>query len=234
MKRPGIYILTNTINGKQYVGMDSNLPNRVGRHFTENARCPAIHSAILKYGKDAFHTEIIPYPHISHKALCAVEQWKIAQLDTEAPNGYNLTRGGEGSLGYKPTQQHRHRLSKAGTGKTLSQSTRDKISIANTGKVKSAEHREKLGKSHKGKTLSKEHREKLRIAQQKRWQDPKERQKMSIALTGKKQSAATRRKRSQSLSGYNNPRTRTRLKAEWMYILSVARVLYESEPIKKS
>ena len=55
MKNPGIYILTNKVNGKQYVGKDSNLPNRVNQHLSgyEN-NCPLIYRAIKKYGRENF------------------------------------------------------------------------------------------------------------------------------------------------------------------------------------
>ena len=97
MNNPGIYILTSP-SGKQYVGRDVNLPSRVNRHMNVACPgCPHIHSAIQKHGGDAFSVEIIRYPGISEKALNAVERWKIKQLQTLAPKGYNLTEGGEGA-----------------------------------------------------------------------------------------------------------------------------------------
>ena len=97
MKNPGIYILTNTVTGKQYVGKDSDLPRRAKLHLSsKDPECPCIHNAIHKYSADAFDLEIIRYPGISYKALSAVEKWKITQLNTKSPNGYNLTTGGDG------------------------------------------------------------------------------------------------------------------------------------------
>ena len=105
MKNPGIYILTSP-SGKQYVGKDSNLPSRVQDHLSGNTpRCPAIHDAIQKYGRDAFSVEIIQYPGISHKALNAVERWKIRHLQTLSPLGYNLTEGGDGVIPSEETRQ---------------------------------------------------------------------------------------------------------------------------------
>ena len=106
MKNPGIYILTNTVNGKQYVGRDSNLPKRTKEHLSgKSPQCRRIHRAIQKYGQDAFSVEIIRYPGISHEALNAIERWKIRQLQTLSPGGCNLTGGGEGGKRSEETCQ---------------------------------------------------------------------------------------------------------------------------------
>ena len=105
MKNPGIYILTSP-SGKQYVGRDVNLPSRAKEHLSsKSSQCRHIHRAIKKYGADAFDVEIIQYPGISDKALNAVERWKIRQLQTLAPKGYNLTEGGEGGKRSEETRQ---------------------------------------------------------------------------------------------------------------------------------
>ena len=105
MKNPGIYILTSP-SGNQYVGRDRNLSSRATQHLRGSApHCRAIHDAIKKYGADAFSVEIIQYPGISHEALNAVERWKIRQLQTLAPGGYNLTEGGEGVIPSEETRQ---------------------------------------------------------------------------------------------------------------------------------
>ena len=109
MKNPGLYILTNTVNGMQYVGKDSNLPRRPKVHFSGNApQCRHIHRAIKKYGADAFSVEIIQYPGISQEALNAVERWWIRRLQTLPPSGYNLTEGGEGVI---PSEETRQKMS---------------------------------------------------------------------------------------------------------------------------
>ena len=104
----GIYILTNTVNGKQYVGMDSNLPSRARDHFNGHSKCAAITAAIKKHGKDNFTVEIIPYPHISSDALREVERWHIAKRCTLYPHGYNLTPGGDFNPMNIPEVRKRH------------------------------------------------------------------------------------------------------------------------------
>ena len=110
MKNPGIYILTSP-SGKQYVGRDVNLPSRAKRHLSGNVpECPRIHNAVKKHGADAFSVEIIQYPSISDEALNAVERWKIRQLQTLAPKGYNLTEGGDSG---KCSEETRQKLSES-------------------------------------------------------------------------------------------------------------------------
>ena len=106
MKNPGLYILTNRVNGKQYVGKDSRLPYRVKQHLSgKDPTCRRVHNAIKKYGNENFSVEIIQYPNISHEALNAVERWKIRQLHTRSPGGYNLTDGGDSGKYSKETRQ---------------------------------------------------------------------------------------------------------------------------------
>ena len=106
MKNPGIYILTNRVNRKQYVGRDRCLPKRSKIHLSGKApMCRHVHKAIKKYGYDAFSVEIIEYPGISHEALNSVERWKISQLQTLTPCGYNLMDGGESGKHSEETRQ---------------------------------------------------------------------------------------------------------------------------------
>lgn len=92
-----IYILTNKKNGKQYVGqtIETRPLDRITEHFYSSSK-QIIGSAIRKYGKENFNIKVISYQGASQQALDAIEQWKIAQLDTLVPNGYNLTAGGRG------------------------------------------------------------------------------------------------------------------------------------------
>ena len=162
MKNPGIYILTNRTNNKKYVGMDSNLPSRISKHFRGHSACPAIHNAIKKYGKDSFSIEIIPYPGISNKALSTIEKWKITNLHTKYPNGYNLTDGGEGCFGREATQEMRNKLAEHQRGKTHTKASREKMSKAKKDKPLSDEHKQSLSKFNSYEFLGKKHTDKTK------------------------------------------------------------------------
>ena len=100
-KNKGIYILTNTVNKKQYVGMDSNMPRRFKQHIKGIAKCPLLHDALSAFGLDKWTVQFIPYPYISHIALRAVEQWHIGKLNTKHPDGYNMREGSNPNLKQK-------------------------------------------------------------------------------------------------------------------------------------
>ena len=70
----------------------------------------------------------------------------IAVLHCKAPYGYNLTDGGEGTIGYYPTPETRAKQSAARKGKPKSPEWRAKIAVALAGKPKSPEHRAKMSK----------------------------------------------------------------------------------------
>lgn len=60
----GVYLLTNKINGKQYVGSSKNLSTRLGSYFKDSYlnvqvnRGSAISAALIKYGQSNFSVEV--------------------------------------------------------------------------------------------------------------------------------------------------------------------------------
>lgn len=145
-----IYLITNKIDGRQYVGQTvQSIKNRWKQHKCSKPKYnSAIHHAIKKYGADNFRIEVIDHCN-SLEELNKSEQLWIVAFDTLAPNGYNLTYGGE-----RPrfTEDVRIRLSVAHTSKRLSQTHKDNISKSSK-KPKSKEHKKsmslvRLGKKH--------------------------------------------------------------------------------------
>jgi group I intron endonuclease len=93
-----IYKITNIINGKIYVGKHSakNIENSyMGSGI-------AIRRAIKKYRLDNFRKEILCICE-NEKKLNEMEIFWIAKTGS-FNDGYNMTKGGEGALGYKPTE----------------------------------------------------------------------------------------------------------------------------------
>jgi hypothetical protein len=110
-----IYVHTNTINGKQYVGQCINgLMRRIGRNFRGYRRKNKggfhnhFYYAILKYGSEKFKTNVLFEGDISQYVLDDFEKYFIWKLDT-FNNGYNETDGGShGRL----SQETKNKLSK--------------------------------------------------------------------------------------------------------------------------
>lgn len=95
-----VYVATNLVNGKQYVGQTIKTLDQRRKEHEWYAKHPykrfnqTIHSALAKYGVDAFKWEVV-FETNDVLELKAKEIELIAQLGTFKPNGYNLTLGGD-------------------------------------------------------------------------------------------------------------------------------------------
>lgn len=113
IKKSGIYKITNTINGKIYIGQSSWLQKRFIAH--KNALRKGVHPNIYlqraynKYGEESFDFSVIEY--CSPEQLNELEQQYIKKYNT-FHDGYNLTLGGEGTFGYKISDAGRENMRK--------------------------------------------------------------------------------------------------------------------------
>ena len=111
-----IYLRTNLVNGKQYVGQTNNFKKR-----EQDWMCDSVYSggiidkARAKYGVENFKHEILKECDTQNE-LNYWEQYYIKELNTKVPNGYNLTDGGGGRSGYKITDEQRKKMSEARKG----------------------------------------------------------------------------------------------------------------------
>jgi len=172
-----IYLIINLLNFKKYVGITKyTLEERFLQH---TKRGFILTEAIKKYGKDKFSIELIEEVETSERAY-ELEQYYIKQYNTKAPNGYNLTDGGDGLYGVVISEEDRkrrsavmkklHKEKRTGMhGKNHSEETKKKMSDASKGKEKpwlvgvkkSEETKEKIRQGNLGKTLSEETRKKI-------------------------------------------------------------------------
>lgn len=132
-KRPGIYKIVNTINGKIYIGSAVNLKRRKYIHFLllqKKEHCNIIlQSAFDKYGIDSFSFEVLEF--VDDK--CQLIQREQFYLNTYKPykkkNGYNISPTAGSTLGVPSKSK----------GVPRSEATKLKISIANIGRTNSKE-----------------------------------------------------------------------------------------------
>jgi group I intron endonuclease len=89
-----IYIITNKINNKQYIGVtDNTLDIRFKSHcYDKNV----ISQAIRKYGKENFTINALLNCSSMDEAY-DLEPKYIVEHSTKYPNGYNVSDGGKGS-----------------------------------------------------------------------------------------------------------------------------------------
>jgi len=173
-----IYKAVNTINGKVYIGFDSNWPRRKRQHKNSFKKLKTkFYSSIKKYGWDNFSWQIIYQSKDGEYCLNNMETFFIKEYDS-LNNGYNMTLGGEGFLGkipwnkgckglYKHTEETKLKISKNSMNRVVGDNERLLKSIRFTGsrnpmfgKKLSIEHKNKLTeKSYLPKT--KEHRQKI-------------------------------------------------------------------------
>src|SRR5580698_5933962 len=111
-----VYCFTNKINGKKYVGKTNDLKKRLNKHKYANGSSPYFHKAVKKYGMNEFYFHIIG-EYQSEKEASQMEIYYIdLYKSNNRENGYNLTTGGEGSVGFKHTEMSKLKISKAKTG----------------------------------------------------------------------------------------------------------------------
>lgn len=93
-----LYRITNTINGKSYIGITKlSVGERWNIHIS-NSKDPKypLHYAIAKYGPDAFTLSVIK-EHADRVVISALEEPTIQLLETHiTQHGYNVAKGGYG------------------------------------------------------------------------------------------------------------------------------------------
>jgi len=107
-----IYLITNLRNGKRYVGFTGNPTSRWADHrcAAKSGAGYALHSAIRKYGVDAFDFRVIDQHHNRTFLLEVAEQLWI-EFYAAGHGMYNETRGGQGGYQRKVSQEERAAMS---------------------------------------------------------------------------------------------------------------------------
>lgn len=170
-----IYLVTNKINNKKYIGQSlkreipgkkRNYLKRFQEHLNESfkpkRRRNVFHDSINHYGRDAFSVELIE-DDIPENLIDERETYYINLYDTlvENGNGYNSTIGGQGVHGYKCSQETKDKISKSSkqcweelyNDKERLKQRNQKISNKLKGVSKSQEVKEKLSEIAKTRMI---------------------------------------------------------------------------------
>ena len=150
-----VYMHVNSINGKRYIGITKQKPEYRWRSDGSGYfRSPHFWDAIQKYGWNNFK-RIILLENADRNFACEMEQELIDLYRTrDRRYGYNMTAGGDGSRGWKPSAETLAKRSAKLRGIKRSERHRQRLREANLGKKATEETRQKLRESHLGKKLT--------------------------------------------------------------------------------
>lgn len=171
-----IYVATNRVNGKKYVGQTVRTVALRWKIHCAAARngeigCRAINAAIRKYGPESFDLKTIELPTGSTQDdLNLAEQRFIKSENCMVPSGYNLSLGGGNSGPRHP--ETCARIGAAHRGRKRSEEARRRMSLSHKGKKQSAESVEKRIAPLRGRPLSAVHRAKIGKGNQGKKQTP--------------------------------------------------------------
>ena len=201
-----VYMHTNKINNKKYVGQTCIKPEKRwnnGRGYKGNTY---FYNAIQKYGWDNFDHEIIT-SNLTKEEADNFEKILIERLDLMNPDkGYNLKEGGSHG---RPSEISRVNIKNAAIKRNQNEEGRRKQSESHIG-LQAGEKNPMYGKNH-----TEEAKQKQREASLEKHPTKETRQKMSESHTGdknvmygKQHSIETKKKISDALKNEKNPKAR--------------------------
>lgn len=202
-----VYLITNTVNDKVYVGKSSNPAKRFKQHMSRHCCNEHLKRAVVKHGKSAFKLDTLE-SFSNDTAAYEAEAWYVVYLRSLGADLYNLTDGGVGrGEGWHHTESTKARIAAAHMGMKLTEEAKTKLANANRGRKHTEEHKKKISEGGKGRKCSPE----TLLKYKNRVFSPEHRANLIRANTGRKATAAA--KLALSLSHLGNKHTaETRIK----------------------
>lgn len=163
-------------NGKRYIGKTKHsMSRRQGHQWNRYESCSLLWRAIQKYGTENIKTEILFDGVLTDEESSEMERFYIEKYKTNANKyrnpqyGYNLTNGGEGLVGWHPTEerlaemmQQLEKAKEVRLAKGVSEETRKKMSESHKGirlgYKMPEETKAKIGRSNSLENISEETR----------------------------------------------------------------------------
>ena len=164
--KSGIYIITNTLNNKVYIGQSTNINKRLSKHKRELFSNTHFNSHLqLSYN---LHAEQFTFTPLLYCSISDLDLYEIRLIRSyrasERQYGYNNECGG--SLNKIVSEETKRKLSLAQTGKTppnkgvpCTAETKARISASKTGCIlrpRTEEEKQRISESNKGQKRSDE------------------------------------------------------------------------------
>jgi len=175
-----VYLITNKKNGKRYIcqHVGTNLESYWQRNvwLAENGYQGKrlLYRAIRKHGIDGFDVKTLVIvgtkQEMDYYEIELIKIWNT----TNPEKGYNITHGGDGSLGVRMSEETRAKMSESRTGLVMPESHRRKLS-----------ERSKGNKYALGRKMTKENFDKLMATHVGAKRSEESKKRMSEAHTGK-------------------------------------------------
>lgn len=135
-----VYVHTNKVNGKMYVGQTCQKPEYRWSNGTGYTGSTYFYRAIQKYGWNNFEHEVVA-SNLTKEEADNFERLLIKMFNTtDGNNGYNLTDGGDGMTGFKHSSETKEKMRQNNLGannnnygRHLSENQKRKISEFNSG-----------------------------------------------------------------------------------------------------
>lgn len=138
---------------------------------THNAYNTIFHNSIRKHGIENFEWEIVYQSNDTHYILNEMEEYFIKKFDSYFlnGNGYNMSYGGQGSLGRILSEGTKTKISKAHIGKIWSEEQLKNLRKSKQGLPKTQKWKNSRSKNMTGKKFSQEHKDNMAKVRYKKW-----------------------------------------------------------------
>jgi len=173
--RTAVYKITNSVNGKLYIGLSANPTKRWWEHRNRTKKTHTkLYNVFRKYGVEAFSFEVLHWCNSQEDARDLENL--VVDVCEVVTKGYNMCPGGGGGIagpdnpfyGKPLSPEVRAKMSIAAQNRAPNPEARERAAAKMRGRKQSPEWIEKRASKKRGVTFTEEHKAKLSAARRNR------------------------------------------------------------------